>query len=218
MSNPEYAGYDIEDPRPIAAKARYTYFLPSAEEVAAVAAGDLVKLSFEYTHATEKWGGERMWVIVETSSGSLLRGTLDNNPDEPTSPLKAGDLLTFERHQILAIQWADPSTAPAPGPVREYWGRCLVDNCVLDGTEPVEYLYREEPDLADEGDTYPDSGWRIRGRMGDASDAEIEAREARYVALGAVLNRDDSWLHLIDAPVGSRFMRDFEQGTYQAKS
>jgi hypothetical protein len=40
-------------------------------------------------------------------------------------------------------------------------------------------------------------------------------RGAAYVALGAVLNRDDSWLELIDAPIGSAFMRDFETGAYE---
>ena len=29
-----------------------------------------------------------------------------------------------------------------------------------------------------------------------------------------MLNRDDSWLELIDAPVGSAYMRDFDAGRY----
>jgi hypothetical protein len=212
------AAYEIVDPRPIAAEAPYTFFLPSPSEIAAVSKRDLVKLLFDYPHQTEKWAAERMWVIVESGDADDLRGVLDNNPDEPTSPLKAGDQLLFKRHDILAIEWDNPNVAPEAADYREYWDRCLVDQCVLDGEEPVEYIYREEPDMGSEEDEHPDSGWRIRGRMGSATDAEIDERKVAYVALGAVLNRDDSWIGWIDAPIGAALMRDFETNTYVQES
>jgi hypothetical protein len=214
MSSPSAPRYELLDPRPIAADAPYTFFLPSAAEVAAVGAHDLVKLTFEYLHETEKWAAERMWITVEQIEDDDLIGTLGNDPDEPTSTLKFGDQIRFKRHNILSILWAEPETAPPPAEYREYWGRCLVDDCVLDGSEPVEYIYREEPDMQGEDDKYPDSGWRIRGRMREASGDEMDERKVRYVAVGAVFNQDDSWLELLDAPVGSRFMRDFETNTY----
>ncbi len=206
----------LPDPRAVAANAPYTFFLPSDAEIAAVGKDDLVKLTFDYPHQTEKWSGERMWVIVEESdivSGSLL-GKLDNIPDEPYSSLKLGQLIHFERFHILAIQWAHPEAAPQPSEYPEYWDRCLVDQCVLDGEEPVEFIYREEPDMAQEGDTYPDSGWRVRGRMGEATDEELDARKLQYVALGAVLNRDDSWVNHIHDPIGTALMRDFTTDTF----
>lgn len=211
-------GYNILDARPLAADAPYTFFLPSPQELEAVAKGDIVKLIFEYSHETEKWGAERMWVIVGAADDQQLSGVLDNDPDEPTSPLQASDEVAFKRHDILAIDWKDPTHSPPPVDYREYWERCLVDQCVLDGEEPVEYLYREDPDMADDDDIYPDSGWRIRGRMGSATDAEIDKRKAEYVALGAVLNRDDSWIGWIDAPSGTSLMRDFDAGTYIQQS
>jgi hypothetical protein len=64
-------------------------------------------------------------------------------------------------------------------------------------------------------DEFPDSGWRLRGDYRGLSDDEIEARKMSYVALGAVLNRDDSWIHLIEEPVGSAFLRNFETHQYE---
>lgn len=210
----EQLGYDICDPRPIAAEAPYTFFLPSPPEISAVSKGDIVRLIFNYPHQTEKWGAERMWVIVDAANGDELRGVLDNDPDEPTSTLKAGHEVVFWRHQIINIEWKNPEASPSPAKGREYFDRCIVDQCVLDGQEPVEYLYREEPDIAAIDDKHPDSGWRIRGRMGSATDVEIEDRKAAYVALGTVLNRDDSWIAWIDSPVGASLMRDFKTNKY----
>ncbi len=53
--------------------------------------------------------------------------------------------------------------------------------------------------------------------MGDSTDEDLEARKLEYVAIGAVLNRDDSWVSHIDAPIGTALMRDFETNSYIAE-
>lgn len=209
--------FTLLDPRPVAKNARYTFFLPSPAELSAVGVGDMVKLTFEYIHKTDEWPIERMWVTIKNVDANGLIGRLANQPFEKTSSLKVDDAVRFQLRHILTIQWAHPEAAPPPREYREHWERCLVDESVLNGSEPVEYIYREEPDMQEDGDKYPDSGWRIRGRVGEASNEESSAGKPQYVAIGAVLNRDDSWLSLIDAPIGSCFMRNFSTGIYEAE-
>jgi hypothetical protein len=205
------------------AEARYTFFLPHPWLVGSVRIGDLVKLGFDYEPTGEKYGGERMWVEVDEIDGANYVGSLVNQPDEPTTSLKYGDEVSFGRENILDVLLVDEGRLPDVEPdrdrypqvpaEREYWERCLVDECVLYDDVPVEYIYREEPEMADPEDKYPDSGWRIRGKEKTGDD--MDERKPAYVALGAVLNRDDSWIDLIDRPTGSAFMRDFGTNTYE---
>lgn len=203
------AGYFIADPRPIAEEAPYTFYLPNDAEIAAAGIGDEVKLIVEYHGPVEEWAVERMWVKVSAVTGATLIGALVNDPAEPNAPVKHGDTVIFDRAMLIDIDWAKPDRAPPPTPRREYWDRCMVDGCILAG-ELVDYLYREEPDMTREGDRYPDSGWRIRAAP-DVIKRDDGGPE--YIALGKVLNQDDRWLHLIDAPIGSAFQRG-EDGTF----
>jgi hypothetical protein len=211
------SGFVFVDPRPIAAEAPYTYYLPPPEKVAAVEPGDLVKVLISAVPPSEEFHAERVWVCVASIEGDRFEGVLDSSPSDIPA-LKKGDALAFDRHLIIdtffVVNPAKEDALP-PDPRRWYWGRCLVEKGVVDGDLLVHYLYREEPDMAKEGDKDPDSGWRIRGDMRNCSDEELEAREVQYIAIGRVLNSDDSWLQLIDEPIGSAFVRDFKTGRYE---
>lgn len=208
-------GYRLIDPRPIAKEAPYTFFLPSADELAAVVPGDKAYLDFCAVPPRHKWESERMWVKVTERDGERLHGQLEHDPDDMPGVAK-GEEVSFETWHILRLDFADPVVADRFGTgEREYWERCLVDQAVIDGELKVEYLYRETPDMSRKDDDYPDSGWRIRGDTRGASDEDIQKRDAAYVALGLVLNTDDSWLHLIDKPVGSAFERDYRTNTFK---
>ena len=208
-----FGTYTLDDPRPVAKEAPYTFYLPSKVLQDSVAPGDCVQLSFTgYPPGLVYGGGERMWVDVVFVAEDFVTGHLANIPyDMPQ--LKRGDVVKFQPFQI--IDFDTKRELPVESPQKQYWDRCLVDQCVLDREQPVYYIYREEPDMAQEGDKYPDSGWRIRGDYRDITDEELEARKAQYIALGKVLNADDSWIHLIDSPVGSAFMKNFETGVYE---
>jgi hypothetical protein len=211
-----FGRYKIDDPRPIADAAPYTYFLPTENELLALQPDDLVKIVFRSIPAGAEWDAERMWVKITAAAGELLTGTLENRPfDMPQ--LEAGDVIRFRRSDVIDLMWDENRTTPPPPAARrEYWDRCLVDRCVVDDGARVHYLYREEPSIAEPEDAYPDSGWRIRGDYRDIDDTALADRETSYIALGAVLNRDDSWLHLIDEPVGSTFLRNWESGRFEA--
>ena len=210
-----FGKYRIDDPRPTAARAPYTYYLPAENELLAVAPGDLVKIIFESIPPSDAWDAERMWVIVTAIDGDSLTGTLDNQPRDMPQ-LKHGDVVHFQRGHIIDIDWAEDRAVPPPSaPERRwYWDRCFVDDQILDGRLKVEYLYREDPDPPREGDTHPDSGWRFRCDTRGLTDEEYENPSFSYIAIDKVLNEDDSWLHLIDAPVGSAFQRNWETSEF----
>ncbi|HVH48756.1 MAG TPA: DUF2185 domain-containing protein [Sphingomicrobium sp.] len=216
--------YVLSNAPSLHAAAPYTFFLPHPLLIDALRVGDLAKVIFEYDPPGETYEAERMWVEIKTTDDGRFAGILANRPSDPKSPLVHGESVEFTRDHIVDVQLNDPSSPdeyredksryPQIPTHREYWSRCLVDRCVLDDATPVEYLYREEPE-AGEMDSYPDSGWRIRGRQGSESDQGMEERPATFVALGAVLNRDDSWIDLIDAPIGSAFTRNFQTNLYE---
>ena len=205
-----FGTYRLDDPRPVQREAPYTYYLPSQAHLDSLQIGDRAQLLFRSLPAGVKYGVERMWVEVTAIEGDKISGKLLNKPFD-TPQLKEGADIRLQRFHIIDIG----TERPLPDEIarQQYWDRCMVDQCVLDGV-PVYYVYREEPDLDQEGDTYPDSGWRIRGDYRDITDEELDARKAQYIALGKVLNVDDSWIHLIDSPIGSAFMRNFETGVY----
>jgi hypothetical protein len=207
-------GYAVDDPLPIAAGAPYTFYLPSAERLAAIMVGDQVKLIIRGVPPGTEYDAERMWVSVTAIDGDAMVGALDNQPFD-ISQLKPGDEIRFRRSDIIdATLEGDDRDRIGLVERREYWERCLVDNSVICDGDKVGYVYREEPDMTDPDDKYPDSGWRIRGESHLAVDGDEDGPTPKYIALGAVLNCDDSWLSLIDAPVGSAFMRNVATGEF----
>lgn len=206
-------GIALKDPRPIAAEAPYTFFLPHQVELEALKPGDGVKAIFHQTEGETKYDAERMWVLIERVDDDTAYGTLDSDPvDMPL--IEAGMPLAIPLSHVIATAFHTSNPRPEAPPRREYWERCFVDDCVVDGRSHVDYLYRETPDMTGEGDEYPDSGWRLRGTPELVEQDDNREAPFKYVAIGKVLNQDDRWLHLIDEQPGVAFQWDPNEQDY----
>jgi len=210
-----FGKYEIDDPRPIAKKSPYTFYIPSTEKLQSLDIGDEVQIIFR-SIPVYAIGGERMWVVIDKVEGDNLSGLLGNEPDDMPQ-LKKGARIDFFRWQIIDVVWKNPEKTKSLSsePEKQVWDRCMVDQEILNGTARVGYLYREEPDLGSDDDKYPDSGWRIRADVRDLTDEEYEDPKPAYIAMGKVLNNDDSWIHLIDSKIGSRFLRNPETEKFE---
>lgn len=213
-----FGSYTIVDPRPLAEGAPYTFFLPSENEILALRPGDLAKLVFQSVPASRAYAAERMWVAITRVEGERLWGRLDNQPfDMPQ--LRPGREIAFRRGDVIDLRWGENHPVrPPSGPARRHFDEhCLVDSCVIENLAAVHYLYRETPLPPIAGDQ-PDSGWRIRGDYRGQKEDAVGARSIECVPIGKVLNIDDSWLHLIDAPIGSAFVRNWESDRFEPES
>jgi hypothetical protein len=187
----------------LAAEYKYTFYKPSPEVLQKIQVGEVVKLIFRFeSEDPDAPGAERMWVLVDGihDQGRFV-GRLNNEPRH-IADLKLDDPVQFASCHIIATEHDDDDNL-----VEKYIKRCLVTNRVLREGKLAGYLYREEPDHED------DSGWRITSN--DESDEYMEdSKNSAYVSLGAVLNQDDSFVDLLESPVGSAFIRDSESGQF----
>ena len=194
----------LENAAEQAAAHKYTFYKPGAEEIAQIRPGENVKLIFLFdSDDPAAPNAERMWVLVDSIDGAGgFTGRLDNTPRWITD-LKPGDFVAFRDVHIITTEHDSPYNI-----VNRYMPRCYVTQRVLRDGSRVGYLYREEPE------TDTDSGWRLTA--GDESPEYMgERTNIVFVSLGAVLNRDESFLTLIESPVGSAFARDPQTGRFR---
>ena len=206
-------GVEVEDPRPIAKANPYTFFMPHAAELAALAPGDAVKAIFRQVADETEYEAERMWVLIDGIEDGVVTGTLGNEP-AGMDRIGQGDRVRIPLSHAIGTSFQKDHPRPDVPQEPEFWDRCLVDACVIEGRSRIDYLYREEPDMARAGDRYPDSGWRIRGTEEAMEEDEKRGARPKYVALGKVLNVDDGWLHLVDRAPSCAFRWDPESETY----
>ena len=205
---------EIEDPRPIAAENPYTFFLPSKEELDAITEGTTVKLIIRSVPPSRTFEAERMWVIVDKRDDDNFTGKLDNIPfDIPQ--LRLHDELHFQKHHIISVLWEDEETAKQFDDGNDKWfARCLVDDCIIYENAEIGFLYREVPETLENCD-FPDTGWRIRAQQTGMTNEEIDNLSASFIAIGKILNQDESILELLEEPVGSFFKRNPDNNRFE---
>lgn len=200
-------GWKLEDADAIAAAHKYTFFKPSRATIARVKPGEVVKLIFSFeSDDPDAPSAERMWVLVDkVAADGRFSGKLDNHPGW-IKDLKAGDPVEFDASHIISTEHDGGQDDDLPS---RYSARCYANQRILGDGAPVGCLYREEPDQEDDRD----SGWRFVA--GDETDEYMEdGGNYSYVSIGAVLARDDSFIHLLDAEAGAAFERDPVTGTF----
>lgn len=185
--------WTLEDVSGRAIEAPYTFYLPSAELIAQLQAGDLIKLIFQCeTENDQGCTAERMWVEIITRDGDQFLGRLDNTP-RFIPDLHLHDEIAFSSCHIIQSQKDDP----IPSLADKYTERCFVTSAVLQDRRPVNMLYREALDAEDIERRF--SGWSLVA--GDETDEYCDdAKNWHFVSLGAVLNIDDKFRSLIDLP------------------
>jgi len=191
----------------VAARHKYTFYKPGADVIAQIRPGENVKLIFLFDSSDPAAPeAERMWVVVDSIDGTGgFTGRLDNTP-RWIADLKPGDPVEFQEEHIISTEHDS-----ADNIVNRYLLRCYVTQRVLRDGSPVGYLYREDRD------NDRDSGWRLFA--GDEGPEYMDDPDnVAFVSLGAVLNRDDSFLALLESPVGSAFARDPQTGQFRPVS
>lgn len=191
--------WKLENVALIAKESPYTFYLPSEEVIKQLKIGDVVKLMFNCEVENDQgWSAERMWVEITSREGGQFQGFLDNDPYY-IPDIKAGDELSFNPHHIMQTSLEDP----IPNEVDKFLPRCFVTNSVLIDKNPVIQLFREEPDEEDKERNY--SGWNLFS--GKEDDDYLENRDNwNFVSLGAILNIDDRFKHLLESEFGSEYV------------
>ena len=191
--------WTLTDVAKIAAEHPYTFDRPSEKAIHNIQPGDHVKLVFSAKEAAKQQrvatpSAERMWVLVSENDGQgNFKGKLDNDP------VVIKDLTVGEGISFSACHVASASSNNEPSIIEPYFRRCFVSNQILNNGAKATLIFREETA------NQKDSGWRILTNGEDETHVKTDHdNHFSFVSLGAVLNRDDSFVAHLSLPAGTR--------------
>ncbi|HKW69724.1 MAG TPA: DUF2185 domain-containing protein [Candidatus Dormibacteraeota bacterium] len=122
--------------------------------------------------------GDRDWALNTWRSLRYIRD--EPKATTPTSERNSGDIK----------------------PLKLGLGACLATKRITVDHLPVRWMYREEPDHAD------DSGWRFFSGIGEDDDYLSNPDNAGVHDVNTIANFDPSIVPFLDAPVGAAFERE----------
>ena len=208
----EYAKiFKIVDPRPLAKQCPYLAGLPNEECLNIISKSDTVKVRFRWLERPrgrgEHYLGEDVSIDVLSVTPNYFEGrmTVPSDWPQPSSDV----VIRFGKWAVTGVSFADPKYQPlAELPQEKYATRCLMDNSLVGGRK-VQHIFRDEPKIWRNDKISADSGWRV-----STGSTFLDTGDVDYRPLYNVLYLDNSWLHLIDQPVGSAFKRDEKTGLF----
>lgn len=185
-------GWSVVDPQPIKQNAPYTFFLPSAAELAAMRPGDRVQLGLAPDGFFEG-AAERVWVRLAEVTAEGCTGT----PDGEIPPgLSADNSLSFMPRHIWAV--SEMRVDDLEEEMR-YLAGAHMDPLILTGAADVGWLERRASH-AGKG-AYPETGWYAFAEGSDGGGSLYHG------PIGLLLNFEDRMMPLLRAPVGARLER-----------
>lgn len=193
----------------IAQWSKYTFYKPSQKIIEQLKPGNICKLIFKFnSNNPEHPSAERMWVIIDSIDGDKFTGHLDNEPFY-IEDIKVGDSVTFEPKHIIDLDINDNE----PNLVEKFLDRCFATRRIIYEKTKIGYFYREEP-MEEDKDGFKDSGWRFLEGY-ESQEYLDDSENSQFVSLGLILNIDDSFINLLEKPIGSAFIRDNETGQFK---
>lgn len=196
--------WHLDNARDIAKENPYTFYVPSDELIKMLKVGHAVRLIFvnDARTETDTMRAERMWVEITHIDGNDFIGKLDNKPYE-NKHLNLGDEIHFKDYHIMDF-YDNDLTDPVPS-LAQYWDRCWTTSAIIDKTAPIGYICRTSP--CDDKNGNKDSGWQILS--GDETQEYMDDPDTiQCVALGVLLNIDDSFIHLLSSYIGTAFEKN----------
>lgn len=198
------SGYEKNKAKP------YTYYIPSKWVIGKLEIGHKVKLLFEGKTYDGEAQIEKMWVEITEQANGVYKGNLLDQP-VMLEGLFRGTQVTFEVEHIIDTELQDNTLKKW-----DYYfdNRILVSQDVLDRKE-YNIFVKSKVSKAIEGKLI-DTGCIVLSGYENKEYLE-DVNNFQFIAIGVILNIDNSILKYVDKNPRSLYIRD-KEGNFKLKN